>query len=366
MKHRITSIIAATMALAYLTAATTVSTASACTDFKVESTDGNVVAARSMEWGADLKSRIVVHSRGEEKLSKTPAGADGMRWKTTNGFLAVDALGLDVVVDGVNEKGLSFGLLWFPDYTQYAALKPGSESSAINITDLGHWLLGTCTTVDDAKKALANATIFATNIPSFGGIPTAHVALHDAAGNSAVVEIIGGKQLVMDNPGGVLTNAPPLEWQLINLKNYIHVDASNPQPMQVAGTVLGSPGQGGGFLGIPGDWTPPSRFVRTSAMLHFAKPASDRTGAVNVATHILNAVDIPRGDVREKVAGQDYTDYTQWVVIKDLSGKSLYFRSYDNMTLRKIDMTKLDLSPGKPPRFFPIAGGAAAMEVNPE
>lgn len=365
MKSRVFSACAIMTATLTLTLGN-LTTASACTDFAVKSKDGSVIAARSMEWGAELNSRIAIHSRGEDKISKTPSGADGMHWKTTYGFLDADALGLEVVVDGVNEKGLSFGMLWFPDYIQYASMKPGSESSAINVTDLGHWLLGTCATVEEAKRALANATVFATDIPSFGGAPNVHVALHDANGNNAVIEFIGGKQLIMDNPGSVLTNAPPLDWQLINLKNYFHIDANNPQPLQVVGTVLGSPGQGGGFLGIPGDWTPPSRFVRTSAMLHFAKQTADRGGAINLAAHILNAVDIPRGDIREQSGGHEYTDYTQWILIKDLSGKALYFRSYDNLTLRKLDMTKLDFSAGKTPRFVPIAGGSPSQDISAE
>lgn len=233
--------------------------------------------------GADLKSRLAVHPRGEKRTSKTPSGGTGMQWQTKYGFVAADALELDVVVDGVNEKGLSYGILWLPEYTSYPVLQGGAtESSAIDVTQLGHLLLGTCATVDEAKAVLLNATVFATNIPSFGGVPTAHATLHDAQGKSIVIEWIDGKQMVMDNPSAVLTNAPPLQWHLTNLRNYISLDPANPQPLRVGGSVLGSPGQGGGFLGIPGDWTPPSRFVRTSAMLHFARPVKDGAAGVNL------------------------------------------------------------------------------------
>lgn len=335
----------------------------ACTDFVVKATDGTVVAARSMEWGADLGSRLAAHAHGEQRVSRTPKGKPGLQWISKYGFVGTDVSGLDAIVDGMNEKGLSFGELWLPNYTQYPQASTSTDSAIIDVTDLGAWILGNFASVVEAKEALKNVIVSGTPVPSFGGLPTVHVALHDAHGNNLVVEWVDGKQLIYDNPNGVLTNAPPFPWQTINLKNYIQVRAKNPQPIQVQGTILGPPGQGGGFLGIPGDWTPPSRFVRTTAMLQFAEAATNTESGIILAQHILNAVDIPRGDVRETIDEREFTDYTQWVLIKDLTNKAIYFRSYGNLTLRKLDLKNVDFNQQQRIERIPISGGKSYQEV---
>lgn len=360
MKNRVPTFLALAA-----TTVTQIPASQACTDFTLKTLDGTVVSARSMEWGADLQSRLAIHARDEQRVSKAPDGKPGLKWVAKQGFVGADVSGLDAIVDGVNEKGLSYSLLWFPEYTKYPPIEIGQEAKVVDVTDLGAYLLGTCTTVDEAKAALSKISIGATNVASFGGIPTAHVALHDAHGNNAVVEWVNGKQVISENPNGVLTNSPSFDWHLINLKNYIRVDALNPEPVKIRGTILGSPGQGGGFLGIPGDWTPPSRFVRTTAMLRFAKPAPDVSSGINLAAHIMNAVDIPKGDVRDVVGGQEFTDYTQWILIKNLKNPAIYFRSYDNLSLRKVDLSKINFSAGRAPQFIPVAGGADYSEITP-
>jgi choloylglycine hydrolase len=166
-----------------------------------------------------------------------------------------------------------------------------------------------------------------------------------------------------DDQIGILTNAPTFDWHMTNLRNYLMGRADNPQPVAAAGTVLAPPGQASGFLGIPGDWTPPSRFVRTAARRLFASKTDTATDTVNLVAHILNAVDIPKGTVRDTVGNQNFSDYTQWVVIEDLSNRKLYFRSYDNLSMRMIDIKRLNLAPGAEVRYLPIAGGDAVQDV---
>jgi choloylglycine hydrolase len=329
----------------------------ACTDFALQTKDKTFITARTMEWGADLQSRLAIHGRGETRTSKASNGGTALSWTAKHGYVGADACALDAIVDGINEKGLSFGLLWFPQYSQYPAAS--ADAKIVDVTDLGSWILGSFENVAEVKAALETVTVNAGDVASFGGAPTVHMAIHDAGGHHMVVEWIKGKQVIYDNPTGVLTNAPPLDWHLINLSNYIMVNAQNPKPVTIQGTVLNAPGQGGGFLGIPGDWTPPSRFVRTSAMLKFAKPATDTASGITLAQHIVNAVDIPKGDIRTSVDGQEFTDYTQWVLIKDLTNQAIYFRTYDNLNVRKVDLRKLDLSQKDKIQFIHMNGGDA-------
>ena len=83
----------------------------------------------------------------------------------------------------------------------------------------------------------------------------------------------------------------------------------------------------------PGDLTPPSRLVRAATLTHFADPVKTSDEAVNLAIHILNTVDIPHG-VADK-------DYTNWIVAKDLTHKALYYRTYNDLTVRVIYLDKV-------------------------
>lgn len=333
------------------------SQATACTDFVVKAEDGSYVCGRSMEFGIALNSKLFSHARGEVRTSSTPDGKAGIKWTSKYGYVALDGVGLGICVDGMNEKGLSCGFLWFPG-AKYQSVDANNDAN-IFACDLGDWILGNFATVEEVKAAISKTRVWCKFVPELGQEPPVHVALHDALGHNLVIEFIDGEQKIYDNPNGVLTNAPSFDWQTTNLKNYIQVSAANPQPLQVQGTVLAPPGQGSGFLGIPGDWTPPSRFIRSTAMLHFAKTPADHREAVNLSEHILNAVDIPRGDVRPTDNGVANADYTQWAVIKDLTNRVLYFRDYGNLTLRSIDLKKETLTPGSKGKSISVAGDGA-------
>jgi choloylglycine hydrolase len=337
----------------------------ACTDFLVKAKDGTTVVGRSMEWGLELRSKVWMTPRGEKRVSQSPDGKPGVAWTSQYGYVSLDGNDMPVAIDGMNEKGLSVGLLWLSG-SIYQDVPSDHPEVAMSVLDIGHWLLGNFQTVDEVKAAIAKVRVWSPALADWGGKPTAHLAIHDAAGNSAVIEFTDGQQKIFDNSGGVLTNAPTFDWHRTNLRNYISLSPESTHKITIKDTVLAPPGQGGGFLGIPGDWTPPSRFVRTSAMLAFAEPAKNASEAVVLTTHILNAVDIPLGDVREKAGEIAHSDYTQWVVLKDLKNHVFYFRSYDNSALKSIDMNKLDFAAGgKAHKLMAVAGGKLATDVTP-
>lgn len=357
-----TCLSAITLFWALLFAEFTATKACACTDFQISARDGTVVVGRSLEWADEMNSNLRSHPAGEDRQSEIAPGQIGMKWKSRYGFVAVDGYDLDVVLDGMNEKGLSVGLLWMPG-SVYPNEGMDDGSKTIDILDLGGFILGSYASVDETLSALKTIVVTAKRLDNINGIPTVHIALHDAMKRSAVVEFIDGAMRLHDNPNGVLTNAPDLDWHKTNLRNYIHISPLSPAPVNLKGTVLNIPGQGGGFLGIPGDWTPPSRFVRTSAMLAFAEKPGTASDAVNLAEHVLNAVDIPKGDVR--VSKDDRSDYTQWVVIKDLAKKQFYFRTYGNLALRRLDFKDVDLKKGANRTVTPMTAPPQYARIRP-
>ena len=98
-------------------------------------------------------------------------------------------------------------------------------------------------------------------------------------------------------------------------------------------------------------------------MVRYAQPAENVAQGVNLAAHLLNAVDIPLGAVRPADNTLNDSDYKQWIAIKDLKNLVFYFRTYENLMLRAIDLKKLDLQPGAPMKAMPMQGGREVVDV---
>jgi choloylglycine hydrolase len=109
---------------------------------------------------------------------------------------------------------------------------------------------------------------------------------------------------------------------------------------KLTGLTLHQFGQGSGMIGLPGDFTPPSRLVRMVALTQAALPVKGPEAGLNLAMTIINNVDIPKGAVREKDAKGMMYDVTQWAVVADLAGERYYFRTYTNKNWRYVDVTK--------------------------
>ena len=317
-----------------------------CTDFLISAQDETVVNGRSLEFGTNLGGTLVVHPRGESRHSTSPDKKKGLSWTSKYGYIGAVTTDQDFLTDGMNEKGLSFGGLWLLE-TAYQDIPKGQSHRALLLNDVGDWILGSFATVEEVKENLGKVLVWAEPIPEIGGIPPLHLSLHDAEGKSLVVEFIQGKQKIYFNHVQVLTNSPTFPWHLTNLRNYINLRALNAGPVNMEGMVLGQTGQGSGLLGIPGDWTPPSRFVRIANFKSFATLPKDALEGVTLAAHLLNTVDIPYGDIVENKEKKSI-DYTQWVVIKDLTHRIFYYRTYEDLNIQYIDINKVNLNAGAP------------------
>ena len=339
----------------------------ACTDFQIKTSDGAIIIGRSMEFAMDVKSMIFLQARGTKVEGGSPDGKAGLTWTSKYGFVAVNTFGLEnVVVDGINETGLSFEGLWLPG-TKYQDVAKNETAQALNIGNLGTWILGSFNSTEEVKQSIKKVRIWGSVVPQLNMEPPMHVAVHDASGNNIVVEFIDGKINVYDNPIGVMTNAPTFDWHLTNLRNYVNLDCQDASPLEINGMTLQPTGHGSGMLGIPGDSTPPSRFVRAAMFAHFAAPAENAGKGVSLAAHILNTVDIPHGEIKGKTEGLPVEDYTQWVVIKDLTNKILYVRDYDNLTLRSIDLKKLKFEPGAKAKSILVESeGSRIVDISKE
>jgi len=331
----------------------------ACSVLRVTAQDGTIISARTMEFGSDLKPDIVVIPRGREFISPDPAGQPGLKWKNKYGYVAVDAFGdTTAAVEGLNETGLAFSALWYEEDTQYQKILAGESGRALAHALVGSWVLGNFSTVDQVKEGIKKVKVFGLVIPEMGGTPPFHFAVKDAAAGSIVIEYDQGQLNIHDNPLGIMTNAPNFTWQMTNLRNYVGLSIEMPKPQDFAGVTLRPTGHG--MFGLPGDSTPPSRFVRMAVMAHFADRVPDVKEALNMAQHLIYALEIIKGTLVDRDAQGKIisSGSTQWASFRDLTNRVFYYRTYDNFTLRQVDLKQLDFKTAK---SIPLYGDPEAV-----
>lgn len=317
----------------------------ACTGIKLAAKDGSVINGRTLEFGIVIDTSVVVVPRGYEFYGTTPKGR-GLAYKAK--YAAAGAIAFDnvAILDGINEKGLSVGTFYFPGYASYTPITSQNQSKAMSPTEFANWVVTQFATIDEVKDALSTVVIAPTVVKEWG--PEAapfHYVVYDKSGKSLVIEPIDGKLVAHENPLGVITNSPDFVWHLTNLRNYINLTPFNTQPIQLDGLDLTPFGQGSGMVGLPGDFTPPSRFVQAAVFSTTAKPSDNADQSVYQAFHILNQFDIPVGVTSAK--GNDgvvHSDFTQMTCVKDPQSLKYYFKTYDDQSIRVVDLKKFNLN----------------------
>ncbi len=344
--HRnVRELLASTLALALLFGGF-VQSLHACTGIRVTAADGTVVHARTLEFGIDLHSNVLMVPRGYARIGTTPDGKEGLKWKAKYASVGANGAGLPFLFDGLNEKGLAVGTFYFPTSAGYMPYTAVDAGKTIAQWEVGSYLLENFESVEDVKANIGKIVVPSVVFKDWGFAPEVHYIVQGASGKSIVIEYVGGKLTVYDNPLGVITNSPSFDWHMTNLRNYINFSLTNVPPVTVESVTLQPFGQGTGMLGMPGDFTPPSRFVRAVAFSASALPSQTGDDAVLEAFHILNNFDIPKGAAREHEKdshGNVVADYTLWTSANDLKRKRFYFRTYDNSEIRMVDLTKLNL-----------------------
>ena len=346
--------------------AISVTPALACTDVRIVADDGSVMTVRTMEYELQLRSGLVITPRGHVGTSPAPSGAKGLTWKAKYGFAYVNAFGLPIALDGLNEAGLGFGALYLPGEASYQDVSAGDDRKVLSNAFFGNWILANFATVEEVRAALDEVVVWGEPVPLLGSVLPLHYAVHDASGASLVIEYVKDGLHVYDNTVGVLTNSPTYDWQVTNLRNYVGLTAVNAAPEKIGNVTYAATGQGSGLHGLPGDVTPPSRFVNAATTLHLADKPKDAAGALTLAQHLIDRVDIPRGLVRNyfKVGpiGIPLKEFTQWTVFRDHTNRVYMFRTYDDTSLRALDLKEIDLSAGQPVRRMSMIGTKQAIE----
>lgn len=317
---------------------------SGCTGLMLKTSDGSFVHGRTLEFGLPVETSVAVIPRNYSFTGTTPIGK-GLEYKAKYGAVGVYAFKNPSLMDGLNEKGLSVGTFYFPGYAKYTPITSENASKALSPVEFPNWILTQFETVDEVKKGISSVLIGNTVTEGWGDTPAPfHYIVYDKTGKSIVIEPLKGALKVYDNPIGVLTNSPDFKWHMTNLRNYINLSPDNVDKVSLEGLTLTSFGQGSGLHGLPGDFSPPSRFVRAAVFAATAVPSKTADEAIFQIFHILNQFDIPVGAVREITNGKTFNDYTLATVARDPKNGKYYFRTFEDQTIRFVDINAFDLN----------------------
>ena len=314
----------------------------ACTGITLKSKDGATIAARTIEWAESVMNTLyVVVPRNQPLQSLTPSGMDGVKFTAKHGYIGLAVEQKEFMVEGINEKGLSAGLFYFPNYGKYQPYEEIHKDKCLADFQVVSFVLSQCSTIDEVKETLQRVRII--NIDPRSS--TVHWRFTEPSGRQVVLEIVDEVMHFYENPLGVLTNSPGIEWHWTNLNNYINLQPGTLNEHNFGPITPKSFGHGSGLLGLPGDFTPPSRFVRATFFQLTAPQQPEAQKSVFQAFHILNNFDIPTGtELPWGKASADMPSATQFTVASDTHNRMIYYRTMYNSNIRCIDLKRIDFA----------------------
>ena len=321
------------------------------------------ISARTMDFKKVFPWHIMQVAR-ETSFPAISLVHNPFKWQSTYGFVAVGveydfldekniSLKIPFYGDGLNEAGLSAATLWLPHFTQYPTAAILSHN--LFFGNLAAWALGCCASVEEIRTHLSRSEFHIAGYPAIGDIiAPVHFIFQDATGHALIVEFIDGKVELHDCANGVMTNSPDYPWQLNNLSTAVQMSLHNrtfsfngDKPAEINGS---------GLLGMPGDATPPSRFIRATKLTESTFTPQTTEEAVGLALQILGNFFVPSGTVLNQNTDEQ-EDFTQWGVVRDHTNKTFYFVSAFNHVLRGFSLAQLDFKPGTPVKSIPLMTG---------
>ncbi|AND79165.1 choloylglycine hydrolase [Streptococcus pantholopis] len=259
--------------------------------------------------------------------------------------------------DAMNEKGLAMAGLNFPDNADY---KPfADEKDNITPFEFIPWILSQCSTVAEAKEFLARINLVNINFSPELPLSPLHWLLADKD-EAIVIESVKEGLKLYDNPAGVLTNNPPFDYQLFNLNNYRALSTATPENHFSDQIELDLYSRGMGGIGLPGDLSSASRFVKAAFIRLNSVSGSSESESISQFFHILGSVEQQMGLCQ--VEGQKY-EYTIYSSCCNLDKGLYYYKTYHNSQITAVDLNNEDLD-GHQTITYPISDEQQVHIVN--
>lgn len=252
--------------------------------------------------------------------------------------------------DAFNEKGLCMAGLNFVGNAAYNKVQEGKENVAQ--FEFIPWILGKCASLKEAKECLATMNLTDTPFSEKFAPASLHWLIADKSGAVTVESMADGLH-IYDNPVGVMTNNPPFPQQLFGLNNYRHLSSGQPENTFAKELPLQTYSRGMGALGLPGDLSSASRFVRVAFTKMNAKSGSSEAESVSQFFHILGSVEQTRGCC---LVGEDAYEITLYTSCCNAQKGIYYYTTYENHQITGVDMHRENLEGSMLVRYPLVTG----------
>ncbi|AYG00351.1 choloylglycine hydrolase family protein [Lactococcus allomyrinae] len=289
-----------------------------CTSFQMKSSDGSLLFARTMDWHTFSAEPLVL-----PKNYTWRAVYDG---NLITNLYTILGVGRDSpehhadISDGINEFGLAAQKLTFSNHSEYSV---SADRNKIQLAafEFVMWILGNCQSVADIREKIKNVQLMTDDHAKMKyGRNDLHFSATDPTGQMINIEPREGKLVIIDNPIGVVTNAPKFEREVEKLATYMDLSE------QAVGLNHISTGNFSGKPVFPGGFTPTSRFIRAAIFKERAILPTNEQENVIETWHILNGVTVPKSDGRSDT----YTVYRSAV---DVTSRRLYLQRYNDLSI---------------------------------
>ena len=341
-----------------------------CTGVGFITKDGNTVFGRTQEYAMPLPVQGAIIPRGHVSTSQllTPVTfkyatvaivMDGKmkdmnlaeQLKAFNPEMAAlvdQSEETEMIMDGVNEKGLAGGSFYFGNgYNKYAEVEDikAAGKTPMRGEEIVTYVLANYSSVEDIKANINN-DVQAANVKNVLGVAQPqHYVFYDNTGASIAVEPDNYNGFtITENTAMVFTNTPHMDWHLKNLQNYVGLDYYKNEPREIGTTMAMSAGKGSGVFGLPGDFTPQSRFARAGVLRNLMVQPKDAEEGLHRIYNLLNQFDLPYGIVRtpgEMIEGEDAVHYTEYTSAYSLDPNKLVLtvRTFEDGQIQRLEMT---------------------------
>ena len=289
--------------------------------------NGGKVFGRTLELGMELDNKVLYVPKGKEDFIETKYEKYSSKYAVIgSGFFDIVSFG-----DGINEMGLMGSNNFFPGYASFSKELIGGKVN-MNSSNTFDYLLSRCKDVAEVIDEAKNIIIL-DQVEEGGEMSTdAHYFFMDAEGSRVVLEPKDGRLIAYDNPYGVLTNSPRFDWHTTNLKNYINLKSDNIDEGEFNEVIVSKFGEGSGMLGIPGDFTPPSRFIRAAYFVSNTMKNLERETAILQAFRILSQFDIPKGAVVDSKG--EHADEALYTSVMDTEKSGYFIKCHKNINIQ--------------------------------
>ena len=230
--------------------------------------------------------------------------------------------GVPLYYDAVNEYGLAAAGLNFPMSTEYRSRISGKHNIAS--FELIPWVLTKCKTVADAVDLLQNTNITSDSFSEDLPVTPLHWMISDKE-RSITVEAISTGLDIYENDFGVLTNEPQFTYHTLHLSDFMQLTSRPPKNQLSPDTVFSHYSRGMGAIGLPGDFSSPSRFVRVFFAKEHSVHMDSELKEISRFFHIMDTVSIPSGCVKTDEGKDVRTIYTSCA---DTESGVYYYTTY--------------------------------------